>query len=348
MIRNYLFLGIAILALPGVFSCKSGENNQTKEQPPSAAIKTINPDELISNETKLLLDYLNELGDYVNSRQFPSLIKASSVNEGLDANQLVLDIRTPESYKKGHIKGARNIKFETIPDYFESTIIPFEFDKIIIVSEGGQSSSYATCLLRLMGYGNVYSLRWGMSGWNNEFARDGWFAAIGSDFQDKLETKIYPKAEQHKLPVLSTGGTTGEEVLLARAKQLFSEGIASAHVTSYDVFANTGEFYIMNYIRRDKYEAGHIPGAIRYKPQATLGIVKEMSTIPTDKTSVVYCGTGHNSGFVTAYLRLFGYDAKTLMYGNNSFMYDKMVAERDVLSWLPFTDEAVENYPFEK
>ena len=26
----------------------------------------------------------------------------------------------------------------------------------------------------------------------------------------------------------------------------------------------------MNYIRKDKYDAGHIPGAIRYKPKGTL------------------------------------------------------------------------------
>ena len=53
-----------------------------------------------------------------------------------------------------------------------------------------------------------------------------------------------------------------------------------------------------------------------------------MSTIPKDKEVVVYCETGHNSGFVTAYLRLFGYNAHTLSYGNNSFMDDKMVAEK--------------------
>jgi rhodanese-related sulfurtransferase len=69
-----------------------------------------------------------------------------------------------------------------------------------------------------------------------------------------------------------------------------------------------------------------------------------MSSIPSDKTVVVYCGTGHNSGFATAYLRLFGYDARTLKYGNNSFMYDKMVRQRTALSWLPFTSEDVNDF----
>lgn len=76
--------------------------------------------------------------------------------------------------------------------------------------------------------------------------------------------------------------------------------------------------------------------------------MSEMETIPAIKEIVVYCGTGHNSGFVTAYLRLFGYNAKTLEHGNNSFMYDKMVEERATLSWLPFTEAEIEDYPFVK
>ena len=63
-----------------------------------------------------------------------------------------------------------------------------------------------------------------------------------------------------------------------------------------------------------------------------------------DKPVVLYCGTGHNSGFATAYLSLFGYNASTLRYGNNRFMYDKMVNQRTALSWVPFTKEDVNNF----
>jgi len=104
----------------------------------------------------------------------------------------------------------------------------------------------------------------------------------------------------------------------------------------------------MNYIRKDNYDACHIPGAIRYKPEGVLGIIAEMSTIPAEKASVVYCGTGHNSEFITAYLRLFGYNTKALKYGNNSFMYDKMLAEKESLSYLPFTSAEVGNYAYVK
>lgn len=338
---GYLFLVAFMISF---VSCDSAKTTKKEE----TVIQTTDPVDLVDSETKLLLDYLNELGDYVNSRSFPSLIKAESVHDELGGNQLILDIRPEEQFAKGHIKGAVRINFSDLPGYFESEIVPFEFDKIIIVSEDGQASSYATGLLRLMGYGNVYSMRWGMSGWNNDFAKDHWFKAVGSGYQDKLVTEISEKALPQKLPQLNTGKATGEEILLVRVNKLFADGSDVAEITADEVFASTGNFYIMNYIRRDKYEAGHIAGAIRYKPQATLGIVNEMSTIPQDKESVVYCGTGHNSGFVTAYLRLFGYNAHTLIYGNNAFMYDKMVEEQSTLSWLPFTKEEVKDYEYVK
>jgi 3-mercaptopyruvate sulfurtransferase SseA len=133
-----------------------------------------------------------------------------------------------------------------------------------------------------------------------------------------------------------------------RFNQLFEAGYEEAVIKAENVFADPASFYVINYDRKDKYEAGHIPGAVRYKPGGTLSIISEMQTIPADKNILVYCGTGHNSSFVTAYLRLFGYDAKTLLYGNNSFMYDKMVNEKTTLSWLPFTEADIENYPLVK
>jgi len=147
-----------------------------------------------------------------------------------------------------------------------------------------------------------------------------------------------------KLPELTTGMATGEEIGIARFTSLFSEGLDNVMITPEDLFSDPSKYYIINYDRRDKYESGHIPGAVRYKPGATLGFIDEMGSIPGDRTVVVYCGTGHNSGFVTAYLRLFGYDARTLKYGNNGFMYDRMVTEKETLSWLPFTPADVNDF----
>jgi rhodanese-related sulfurtransferase len=326
-----------------IVSCSgnSHENKQVSDEVKAAAPK---PAVKIGNETALFLKDLEENGDYVNSQVYPSLIKASIVHENLGKNQLVVDLRDPKSFKAGHIKGAVNKKFEELPSWFETGIKPFEYDKIIIVCDDGQLSSYTTCLLRLMGYGNVFAMRWGMSAWNNSFAEGGWLKNLSGKFESKLDTAVHERAMPSAMPELNTGLATGAEIGAARFKKLFSEGTSGILITADEVFANPSSYYVINFERKDKYEDGHIPGAYRYKPDGTLGFPEEMGSIPADKTVVVYCGTGHNSAFATAFLRLFGYDAKTLKYGNNSFMHDRMVAKRTALSWLPFSTADVNNF----
>jgi rhodanese-related sulfurtransferase len=337
--KKFSFILVATVFL--AFSCKT-----TTEKPSGTAVSQPQ----IKTEAALLEEYLAASGDYVNSRQFPSMIKSETVLESLDSSSLVIDLREPASFARGHIKGAVNVEFSDLPSYFESTIRPYEYEKIIVVCAHGQRSGYATLLLRLMGYGNVYSMRWGMAAWNPKLAEDRpWSALISSDYSSKLETKENLPAAPGNYPELATGKTTGEEIFKERIKQIFAEGFTNFTISAGEVFENPDSFYIINYERKDKYDAGHIPGAVRYKPGATLGIEAEMRTIPAGKEVAVYCATGHNSAFVVAYLRLLGYNAHSIRYGNNSFMYDKMLEDEVRLSWEVFSDkEMLKNYPFVK
>jgi rhodanese-related sulfurtransferase len=296
------------------------------------------------NETVQLLKDLEANGDYVNSQQYPSLIKASIVNQSTGKNRII-DLRSAAQYAEGHIKGAVNKKFESLPVYFETGIKPFEYEKIILVCDDGQISSYATSLLRLKGYGNVFAMRWGMSCWNKKLADEGWLKGLSGKYESALDTATSSKPAMAGMPELKTGFTTGKEIGDARFSKIFAEGTANVLISADEVFSNPKGYYIINLERKDKYQDGHIPGAVRYKPEGTLGFVEEMSTIRFDKPVVVYCGTGHNSAFATAYLRLFGYDARTLKYGNNSFMHDRMIKQKATLSWLPFTEADVNNFP---
>lgn len=333
-----LFL-ISIAVMLSLNGCTGNNTKKTKEPASQVSIPVV-----IGNETSILLKYLVTNGDYVNSKDYPSLIKASVVNESLDKNILVIDIRSPRQFSEGHIRGAVNKQFEELPLFLETGIKPFESDKIIIVSDDGQVSSYTASLLRLMGYGNVYALRWGMSAWNDIYAREGWLKGVSGKFEGKLEIKVNEKPASQGMPELNTGFTKGEDIADARFRKVFSEGTANILISADEVFNNPQNYFVINLERKDKYDDGHVPGAVRYKPDATLGFTDEMASIPSGKIVVVYCGTGHNSGFATAYLRLFGYDARTLKYGNNGFMYNKMVKQKTALSWLPFSSADVNNF----
>jgi rhodanese-related sulfurtransferase len=332
----------AVSAAMLLTSCSGNKTEQKKE--PTVVVQEVKKSVVVGNETSLLLKDLKENGDYVNSNVFPSLIKASIVHESLDKNIHVIDLRSSKQFSEGHIKGAVNKRFEDLPVYFESKIKPFEFDKIVIVCNDGQISSYTTCLLRLMGYGNVYAMRWGMSSWNLKYAGSGWLKDVSGKYETKLETAANEKSAPERMPELNTGLATGADIGTARFKKLFEEGTAAVLTTADDVFANPQKYYVINMERKDKYESGHIPGSFRYKPESFLGVTDEMGSLPVDKQVILYCGTGHNSAFATAYLRLFGYNASTLKYGNNSFMYNKMVTQRKELSWGPFTKEDVNNF----
>jgi rhodanese-related sulfurtransferase len=340
----FFFLIIPAVLYTGCSGNKSGNSGAGAQATVAEAPAAVKQPVTVGNETQLLLNELKENGNYVNSKDYPSLIKASVVHESIGKNIHVIDIRTSDKFAEGHIKGAVSKRFEDLPAYFETGIKPFEFEKIIIVSDDGAVGSYTTSLLRLMGYGNVYAMRWGMSAWNMDYAKKGWLKDVSGKYEDKLEKATNEKAAGTSLPELKTGLTTGADIAAARFKKLFSEGTANVTVTADEVFADPSKYYIVNLERKDKYEDGHIPGAFRYKPEATLGYPEEMASIPADKIVVIYCGTGHNSGFATGYLRLFGYDARTLRYGNNSFMHNKMIAERVALSWLPFSAEDVNNF----
>ena len=344
---NLINAAVAFILLISIVSCTGNANkNQQTSSESSTQLKT--KPLKINTEAQALLDYLNEKGDYVNSRDFPSLINASKVYEELGANNKIIDLRDSETYMKGHIKDAVNVQFGDIPEYFSNRIKPEDYDKIIMVCYAGQISSYATSLLRLMGYNNVYSMKWGMSGWNKDFANNWWMKSVSGKYENELEKTDEEKNVPEDFPMLNTGKSTGKEIMDARIKSLFDAGMHGTFVIADSVFNDPGKYYLINFIRKDKYESGHIPGAIRYKPEGTLGIVSEMETIPADKETVVYCETGHNSGFVTAYLRLFGYNAHSLIYGNNAFMHNKMLAEKNTLSWTVFTDAEIENYPYVK
>jgi rhodanese-related sulfurtransferase len=343
-----IFISLALFSAVIIIPACSGNKSEKKVTDSAVMQTTLKPSPVISNETTLLMKELEARGDYVNSQQYPSLIKASLVHDAVPGKNLVIDLRNPADFASGHIKGAVNKKFSDLPGYFETGIKPFEYEKIILVCGAGQQSSYTTSLLRLKGYGNVFSMRWGMSAWNKALADKKWLANISGRYESSLDTVTHNKPDATGMPDPGTGLATGKEISDARFAKLFSEGTDSVFINADVVFKNPSRYFIINLDRKDKYNDGHIPGAVRYKPDGTLGVTEEMATIPAGKTVVLYCATGHNSAFATAYLRLLGYDARTLRYGNNGFMHDRMLLKKTELSWSPFTIADVNDYPVVK
>ena len=86
-------------------------------------------------------------------------------------------------------------------------------------------------------------------------------------------------------------------------------------------------------------DPGHIIGATQYEPKTDIALDAALKTLPADETIVVYCYTGQTSANLVAYLRLVGYDAKSLKYGTNGMIYDQMTTSQ-------WTDGAISGYTY--
>lgn len=302
------------------------------------------PDKVV--EAQVLVEYLESTGsplgkDYVNS-EMPSIIKADEVLS-LNATEkvYVIDIRSAEDYTTGHIPGAVNVPLADILTHVQGLDLS-SYTKVAVACYTGQTAGFATSLLRLMGYDKTYSLKWGMCSWNPDFATK-WQNNIGNSKASLFTSDVTEKAPIGKLPTLNTGKTTGPEILEARVQALLKEGYTPAKVSNTSVFGDLDGYYIMNYWKSDHYDIGHIPGAAQYTPKESIKLSTDLKTLPTNKPIVVYCYTGQTSSFMTAYLRLIGYDAKSLLFGANGMIYDIMVANNMTV----FSDSQTHDYAYE-
>lgn len=295
-----------------------------------------------NSEFEILVNYLQENGNFINSDQAPALISPDEVKKNTkNEKYLVLDIRSESWFEYGHIKNAKNVSGPELLNYFENKITPSNYDKIAIVCYSGQSASYYTSLLRLAGFDNVYSLKWGMSSWRVDFAENSWLKNIKNDYTNNLEIQVNAKPENGSFPLLNTGKTTGEEILKARLVDLFEIPYKDYIIKSNIIFEAPQDFFVMHYWDEDVYAQGHIPGAVHYQPNYSLNIDQDLATLPKDKKIALYNDNGLGTAYVVAYLNVLGYDVGNVAYGANGFM-NKTLKEN---SWNAFTKKEVNMFP---
>ena len=261
------------------------------------------------------------------------------VNEadGTVPDYYVMDIRAAADYDAGHIKGAVNSSLGNILADAASATKP-----ILVVCYTGQSAGHAVTALRLSGYPDAKVLKWGMSGWNPQFSGP-WLANSGAENGNKgighanwtLPADIAADSEYDN-PVFDTQETDGAAILAERVNEMISgfNGVASG-----DVLENPGNYFINNYWDlADTEHYGHIAGSHRIKPLTLEG--GEYTKLDPDATVVTYCWTGQTSSMMTAYLKVLGYDSKSLKFGVNSMIYPSLEGHK-------FTEGGVGNYDYE-
>ena len=272
---------------------------------------------------ELMKDYM-----VANSMDIPNIltntdgakfVTKAPAADGLDAflnKYYIMDIRSADAYNAGHIQGAKLVAFSDILTEAENA-----GDKpILMVCFSGQTACYATALLRLYGYEDTQSLKWGMSGWNQATAGP-WDGKIGTNLADGHSNWSYSAAPTNIVfgdPTISSFSNSGEAILKERVEAVVAAGFGAATVSGSDVLNNPSNYFINNYFSETDYAGfGHIANAYRILP-VTLAGGEYLNLNPESGAKVVtYCYTGQTSAVMTACLRVLGYDAYSMTFGMN-------------------------------
>ncbi len=318
------------------------------------------PPEFKLNDSSELLFYLEESGDYINSNEMPSLVDVDEVYKNIRI-YLLIDIRSPEEYSAGHIENAVNKQHPELIAFLNS-INTGQYPKIVIISNNGQSSAFYTCLLRLEGYDNVFSMSYGMAAWNNNFSSE-WFAALHqyNDILSNFDLTLVSKPDYSPLPEVNlTGGSLAEQVrnrirsaMETEYADTFTGGAGDATIDFIYLADRMNQYYIVCYNMGLLYRhlilgISHPPGAVLYTPppsSSDLSSTTNLQTLPSDRKLAFYSTDGQLSAFAVAYLRVLGYDAKSVLFGANNMFYDTLLGAEG-LSAEAFTAGKIRNYPY--
>ncbi len=300
----------------------------------------------ISESAELVKTLEGGDGGYLNT-SCPAIVTADVVYEDVQLAQpknYLIDIRSAADFTgKGHIQGAHNVAIGDVVAHVKALNWQ-SYDKVVVICYTGQSAAWTTALLRMSGITNAYSMKFGMSSWHSDF--DGITTKCTSDYEGQFTATATNKASAGDLPVLNTGKTAGTEILEARLSAVMTEGFSASQIDASTVFTDPTQYYIVNYWPETDYTSvGHIAGSIQYTPKADLKLSTYLKTLPANKTIVVYCYTGQTSSNVAAILRVMGYDAKSLKFGVNSMIWNKM----ETMGKKPFlAARDVKNFPYVK
>ena len=254
-----------------------------------AAVAKANPVELAANAY---------FADYPGSRIAP----ASAVFEMMDAGDdiFILDIRQPDVYAAGHLKGAVNAPWGS--DVLTDAVNWLPDDKKIYLNcYTGQTAGQATSVLNVAGF-DVTSIKYG---WNLGIAKtegyEGYVETAANATPDASGVKIDAAVKAAAQDFFNTV-TTGDPKNNIIASSALKEKLDAEE-----------DMLIVSIRQAEDYAKGHIEGAINIPFGA--GMQEAFSDLPRDKEVYVYCYSGQTAGQTVGIMRLLGIDAASVKSG---------------------------------
>jgi len=95
-------------------------------------------------------------------------IEPNELKSVLDNNNVqLLDVRTPNEYNSGHIKGSVNINY--YDQDFSKQVLSLDKNKpIYVYCRSGVRSKYSSDILKKLGFKTIYNLKGGVLNWSSK------------------------------------------------------------------------------------------------------------------------------------------------------------------------------------
>ncbi|WP_206811329.1 rhodanese-like domain-containing protein [Paradesulfitobacterium ferrireducens] len=203
----------------------------------------------------------------------------------------ILDVRQPDVYTAGHIKGAINVPFGAkIADNLAMIREKAKGKITVVYCYTGQTAGQVDSLLNILGV-NAKSLDsgFGMSGFNYGWSADPTNEVVGG-YTDAVAAYFnnMPK-DSYKIP-----------------EKDLRDALA----------ANPEKYVVLDIRQKDAYDKGHIPGALNVPFGAEIANnLDKIRAVAQGKTLVVACYTGQTAGQTDALLNLAGITTRSLNFG---------------------------------
>lgn len=259
---------------------------------PASSAPAVSGDEVVKAAA---MDYFASFPDDKHMSSVEDLFKKIDAGEQM----LIIDVRQPDAYAEGHLKGAVNVPYgSAVADSLE--MIPDDVP-LFVNCYTGQTSSQVVALLNIAGK-HATNIQ---GGFNNGISQQAGFEAYIDKEAAALTEEDYEVDD-------AIEDAVAKYFADAEASEFKSFNFPPEKLLEL-VNAGSTDYTILSIRKAEDYAKGHIAGAMNIP--FGKGMEVNFETIPTDKPVVVYCYSGQTSSQTTAVLRVLGYEAYSLQGG---------------------------------
>jgi len=243
--------------------------------------------------------YFENMPDHIYKISQKDIVEMVKAGEDM----VLLDIRKPDDYAKGHLKGAVNVPWG-MELYNQLKYIPRDKD-VYINCYSGQTAGQAVMLLNVAGI----SARSINLGWNFGISK---VEGVGSVIETEANLLDTSKTWETDAAIDAAYKAYYEEFASLKGTP-FANNIVSEENAKKILDSGDSDVVFVSVRKADAYAEGHIATATSI-PWGK-GMNEMFASLPADKKIIIYCYSGQTAGQTVAGLKLLGYDAVSLKGG---------------------------------